>query len=829
MRRMESPTIDSQDSAPAHKDPRRGFRERTLSALGKFAGRLFRRQKTTEDTQRDLEIRPSRRRLNIDLALLALLLLAINELYRGDRFLPLQETAQAFQGFHYFYSHFYHVGEMPRWSLYGTFGAPSGFWQLLVLTPASYVCIVLGRLLQVENVLALFKLSITLEQFILLLGLYKLGRLLYERRAPVFLVCAGVVGSLVWCTEIWSYFRVYYLLPLMLYFAISFFIRKRPRYLWFAGATVILSLVGNPLYYVFLWLVLLGVTALVLTAKDRTVWSSLTERSLSNLVPLVGFLLLAAAYVAFLRYSLTHTEVASDGFDSLMGKMPVLASTAKIEKLNLRGFLRMFVFSWSVHTNWSQALQNAVYVGLLPFLLVVYAIGKVRDARFYALAIAALLLIWLSMDHASSWWVSHVSGLSLLLHPGRVYGMARILILLCAGFGLEQLLRNGKGRHVLYTGLALMFLTDLLSDKLVLTSLDLPINFGRMSRLGRSIWFLVFWSRTAFYALMAGCGIASVVTVKAISAWRKRRGRSPAPSGQALRRFAAVGIIAFYVLDVFLFQIVVTYSAPPVALTPDRNPEAIEVGRLRFPDGKEHKPTDERSWHAIWLMSAVLKPYTRNEMTYSFAEYDASRGYSDVLLWPAGPRRLFEARARVPDYDPPFARVLGWSGSKFRLMTNPVFVNSAEEGAEIIRTTKALDEVLILRGMTTRPRTPGGSLPSSESRGKVEVRRATANEVTVETHVTTDEPTWLVYADAFHPGWRATVNGEETPIAEAYLAFKAVPVSKGKSVVRFTFDGSWVLRIADLIPVIGIGFYIYIVVEFLILLFRPHRPRASTG
>jgi len=46
----------------------------------------------------------------------------------------------------------------------------------------------------------------------------------------------------------------------------------------------------------------------------------------------------------------------------------------------------------------------------------------------------------------------------------------------------------------------------------------------------------------------------------------------------------------------------------------------------------------------------------------------------------------------------------------------------------------------------------------------------------------------LVLTDAFYPGWRATVNGAETPIYPANLAFRGVLLPPGQHVVEFTYQ-----------------------------------------
>jgi len=55
--------------------------------------------------------------------------------------------------------------------------------------------------------------------------------------------------------------------------------------------------------------------------------------------------------------------------------------------------------------------------------------------------------------------------------------------------------------------------------------------------------------------------------------------------------------------------------------------------------------------------------------------------------------------------------------------------------------------------------------------------------------VETDSPSasWLILNDTWYPGWRAQVNGEETPIYRANGAFRGVPVPAGRSVVEFAY------------------------------------------
>lgn len=59
---------------------------------------------------------------------------------------------------------------------------------------------------------------------------------------------------------------------------------------------------------------------------------------------------------------------------------------------------------------------------------------------------------------------------------------------------------------------------------------------------------------------------------------------------------------------------------------------------------------------------------------------------------------------------------------------------------------------------------------------------------TVTVSVETDQPGYLVLADAYYPGWHATVDGRPVPIHRANYAFRAVYVPAGQHIVRFSFE-----------------------------------------
>lgn len=62
----------------------------------------------------------------------------------------------------------------------------------------------------------------------------------------------------------------------------------------------------------------------------------------------------------------------------------------------------------------------------------------------------------------------------------------------------------------------------------------------------------------------------------------------------------------------------------------------------------------------------------------------------------------------------------------------------------------------------------------------------------VEVRTSSAAPVVLVLADAYYPGWRATVDGEAAPIYPANVLFRGVPLAPGEHTVIFTYEPtSW--------------------------------------
>jgi uncharacterized membrane protein YfhO len=55
-------------------------------------------------------------------------------------------------------------------------------------------------------------------------------------------------------------------------------------------------------------------------------------------------------------------------------------------------------------------------------------------------------------------------------------------------------------------------------------------------------------------------------------------------------------------------------------------------------------------------------------------------------------------------------------------------------------------------------------------------------------HTSTDGDAWLVLSDTYYPGWKAFVDGQQTPLLRGDVLFRAVPIPAGEHDVQLHFE-----------------------------------------
>ncbi|MDR2475173.1 MAG: YfhO family protein, partial [Bacteroidales bacterium] len=73
-----------------------------------------------------------------------------------------------------------------------------------------------------------------------------------------------------------------------------------------------------------------------------------------------------------------------------------------------------------------------------------------------------------------------------------------------------------------------------------------------------------------------------------------------------------------------------------------------------------------------------------------------------------------------------------------------------------------------------------------DSLSSIELTAYAANKLVFKAIAKKDEI--AIFSDIYYPGWKATIDGKETPIACANYVLRALPVPAGEHVIEFVFD-----------------------------------------
>ncbi|MXX51379.1 MAG: YfhO family protein [Chloroflexi bacterium] len=139
-------------------------------------------------------------------------------------------------------------------------------------------------------------------------------------------------------------------------------------------------------------------------------------------------------------------------------------------------------------------------------------------------------------------------------------------------------------------------------------------------------------------------------------------------------------------------------------------------------------------------------------------------------LQPAGFARLLSSDIEIYELPP---------GQRASLAADPVYLPDDWQSREA-----ALE---LLRGGAEAIIHGAPPLPASNLAG-AQVEITAYADTHVALRVKSPAATYLVLADAWYPGWTATVNGAATPVYRANVMFRAVAVPAGESPVLFQFE-----------------------------------------
>jgi len=182
-------------------------------------------------------------------------------------------------------------------------------------------------------------------------------------------------------------------------------------------------------------------------------------------------------------------------------------------------------------------------------------------------------------------------------------------------------------------------------------------------------------------------------------------------------------------------------------------------------------------------------------MVYMFAQFDPCLHTGSTLMVTRDIHKVFHFRQRDDAgmrADPVLLNMVGCETPKLQLVDvrNAIYANSEEEATRLGKSLQDITGRAIIETEENIPLLVSNVDGVSDLAGSVEVTDYTSDRILIKAHVKTPDGAWLVYADAYHPSWRARVDGQRVQIVRANLAFKAVSLTPGDHVIEFVF-GTW--------------------------------------
>jgi hypothetical protein len=734
----------------------------------------------------------------------------------------------AFQYFglqYFFLNNAANTGETAQWMPFITHGTVSNWWygvQSGILQSAMLALGNLNKLLLGVNFLPIYYLGILFDLTLFLTGVCLLSRRYFNSRLTILFVAVLSLGSATWFTQPWYNLHFFFALPLIFHFIHALFDTGRWRYFLLAGNLFAVQSYGTlpyllpvstiavcfyTLFYVVFWQ---GARAQIV----RLVTVNLKY----SVIPVVLVLLSLGVVYGMLTHGVD--EIANYN----------LGRTTEGKSESEYAFL---TYGTNANARWSEllarispALDYSLYIGYAGLAFAALALVTRPSRALLAVACTALIILLIANSTPiAGWFFRYWPMMPYFRHVSLASTMVRMLLCFIAGFGFEALLvsvRSGSGRLDRIRYGAMMLLLACVSGSLLLLSHypQISIMLLRNSHLGYLPLDLATFNAPAVQSALwtAAVWCAGTALLFAIGISR----RIP-------RTWLAVAFIAWQTLDIYSFK----YGLADVRTIP-LTAEQYDLNRLQpVPYSPRRLPIDysthprarlvpQNSYGAIYWTAD----------TFTFTDPPSNLGRTDHWLWslddflrafwgeelrdrsrtPSFFRRW--SQLQFPAHQPNALKLAGVTQDKIQFFSAAHPVTDDRRIGQLIAAPSFSGDLLYISAPD--PQARQGIQPSASER----VQRAydliqyDANNIRIRVPGA-NRGEWLYYADAWHPFWRAQVNGKNVPLYKANIAYKAVPLKAGENVVHLQLHSSVLgiylqaLNWNGLVWVIILGYLLY--------------------
>lgn len=636
--------------------------------------------------------------------------------------------------------------------------------------------------------LPVFYAGLFLEDLVLLLGIWKLGGRFYRTPAAQFFVTLAALGSSMWISNLYWNHRLIYAVPLVIALFLDVLeTGSRPK-LFLAVSLASLQLLGNAPYIPVLSCLSIALFLVVHVVLHRR----RLRASLSLFKPRpvdAAWLAATGVVVAAVCVSILHGMGSIRQYHAGRNPDGTVTLDAFLTYAGSANPLRYLDFLVGI----TPSKDYSLYCGLFTVLLATAALRFRPGKKVVQLALCLMILLFFSMGYLG---LVAMAGYYVFppLHYFRYIGLSaplvKLFLILLAGFGFDAVARS-KHRVGFAAAAAGLLGAQLIYLHLSGHGLSDPlVGFLHKIREGLAM-------RDQQRIDPSGLFVGTITLSAAVAAvvWRNR---------PAVARLVVPAILLLHGYDVLRWRLQILRDE-----TVPLNAAAYAVQKVELmPWIARRTPTIVGNERAATFGRPVFGSGATYDYCDAFVHRDASWSAFYVTQWSTPVDLLLRAHGKLPlevDADPPppfsygerahhrlgpetqppaYARIIGESSDKLQVFSAAHASGSDDEIAAILNSPVYTGDVLLLSSS-------GGpvdrSIGSRNERlsATPKVLEFAADRIRVEVETPADG--WLVYCDAWHPDWTATVDGTATTVHRANLAYKAVQLHSGRNLVEFRF------------------------------------------
>jgi hypothetical protein len=698
-----------------------------------------------------------------------------------------------------FQSHAASGGNPLLWMPTFAHGIISTWFAGLQAAPLQSALLLAGGVPSGTPMLPVYYAGLYVDDLILLVGVWRLGRRFYRRPSTRFFVAAAALGSSIWVTNIFWNHRLVYAVPLTISLLLDFLDTGSRGRLFLALSLGCLQLLGNAIYIpVLSTLAILLFVALHLLLRPnrfRLALSHLRPRP-TDILWIAAMAVTAGTVCTGLLHGLGsirqfHAGRNADGTVSLDA---FLTYPGNVNPIRYADFL----------LGLTPSSDYSLYCGLCTLVFAALAFVHRPGKSVMHLAAVLVLVLFFSVGYLNvvapaafyAVWPLHY-----FRYVGLVAPLVRLFLILLAGYGFEAFAAAPSlhARSARTAGILLAAWALVLARILFVTLQGSADNDPFVAVIGLCRLGVTERPGTG----LRDPGTLPILIVAAVAA--------AALFFRKARPGAGRGLVPLFLLlqaaDVYAWRIAMLRDGTvPLA---DAAAALHRVEPIPYIVRRTIRPE----------ASARYRVYGDGLTTYgavydyadTFFHRDASWSRAFVTQWSPSVDLLLRAHAGRPpvpgDDSPPglpahaaqarttpeaYAKAIGESEDKLQVFSSARVASSDQEIADWMN-RRDFDGNVLLLSPGTEPLREGpieASILKAQERLSVVPRVVDfqGHRIRVQVEIPADAPSpWLVYCDAWHPDWKATVDGVAVPVERANLAYKAVRLTPGRHEVEFRF------------------------------------------